>query len=303
MAAPTTNVSTVAGHVRRVFSQRAQAAALSVALVVTSALPVGVAVAQEADQEREGIAAPEPTTPPDSTADPDFDPGGDTALPFDLGAPAGGGDDDSGDGAPVDIEPVTDPEALAVPLDHPAAMAPDALDGADEPVAPAEPSPPTPLPAPAPSPAPPPTPPPPAATIPPTSADRQAAGDRRQAARDKRSAARKRQRERARQRPATKVTIPAPPAIAPQPAAPAPVATTTAEPVQAATTKPRARKGDDIYTVQPGDHLSMIASDLLGPGATDAEIVTEWHRLYRLNRDGIGDDPNLLIAGTVLRLR
>ena len=108
MAAPTTHVSTVASQVRRVFSQRVQAAALSVALVVTSALPVGVAVAQEADQEREGVAAPEPTTPPDSTTDPDFDPGGDTALPFDLGAPAGGGDDDSGDGAPVDVEPVTD---------------------------------------------------------------------------------------------------------------------------------------------------------------------------------------------------
>nr|MDP9133218.1 hypothetical protein [Actinomycetota bacterium] len=163
MAAPTTNVSTVAGHVRRVFSQRVQAAALSVALVVTSALPVGVAVAQEADQEREGIAAPEPTTPPDSTADPDFDPGGDTTLPFDLGAPAGGGDDDSGDGAPVDAEPVTDPDALAVPLDDPAAMAPDALDdgGTDTPAPPAEPAPPTPLPAPAP------VPPPPAATAPP----------------------------------------------------------------------------------------------------------------------------------------
>ena len=127
MAAPTTHVSTVASQVRRVFSQRVQAAALSVALVVTSALPVGVAVAQEADQEREGVAAPEPTTPPDSTTDPDFDPGGDTALPFDLGAPAGGGDDDSGDGAPVDVEPVTDPEALAVPLDDPAAYMPFAL--------------------------------------------------------------------------------------------------------------------------------------------------------------------------------
>lgn len=299
MAAPTTNISTFAGHARRVFSQRAQATLLSVALVLGSTLPAGVAVAQEADQEREGVAVPEPTTPPDSTADPDFDPGGDTALPFDLGAPADGGDDDSGDGAPVDVEPVTDPDALAVPLDDPAAMAPDALDGTDEPAAPVEPAPPTPLPAPAPAP----TPSPPAAMTPQTNGDQQAAGDRRQAARDKRSAARKRQRDRARQRPAIRVTIPAPPAVAPPPAAPAPVTTTTAEPVEAATPKPRARAGEDTYTVQPGDHLWEIASDLLGPGATDAEIVAESNRVYGLNPDVIGGDPDLLIPGTVLRLR
>jgi hypothetical protein len=212
----------------------------------------------------------------------------------------GGGDDDSGDGASVDVEPVTDPDALAVPLDDPAAMAPDALDGADEPVAPVEPAPPTPLPAPAPAPAPPPAPPPPAATTPQTNGDQQAAGDRRQAARAKRGAARERQRDRARQRPAIRVTIPAPPAVAPPPAAPAPA--TTAEPVQAATTKPRARAGDRAYTVQPDDHLWKIASDLLDQGATNAEIVAESNRLYRLNRDRIGDDPNVLIAGTVLAL-
>lgn len=301
MAAPTTHVSTVASQVRRVFSQRVQAAALSVALVVTSALPVGVAVAQEADQEREGVAAPEPTTPPDSTTDPDFDPGGDTALPFDLGAPAGGGDDDSGDGAPVDVEPVTDPEALAVPLDDPAAMAPDALDGGtDAPAPPAEPVPPTPLPAPAPV-APAPAPPPPAATAPPqANADQQTAGGKRDAARAKRAAARKRQRDRARQRPAVQVTIPAP---APTP--PAPVPTTAAEPVQAATSPApdRPRPGRSTYTVQRDDSLWKIASALLGSGATDAEIVAESNRLYGLNRDVIGGDPNMLIAGTVLRLR
>jgi nucleoid-associated protein YgaU len=55
--------------------------------------------------------------------------------------------------------------------------------------------------------------------------------------------------------------------------------------------------------VQRGESLWTIASDLLGASAADAEIAAESSRLYRLNRDRIGDDPNLLIAGTVLRLR
>jgi hypothetical protein len=42
---------------------------------------------------------------------------------------------------------------------------------------------------------------------------------------------------------------------------------------------------------------------VLGAGATDAEIAAESNRIYGLNRDRIGDDPNILIAGTVLRLR
>lgn len=54
--------------------------------------------------------------------------------------------------------------------------------------------------------------------------------------------------------------------------------------------------------MQSGESLWTIASDLLGAGATDAQIAAETNRLYRLNRDRIGDDPNVLIAGTVLRL-
>ncbi len=295
MAAPTTNVSTVASHVRRVFSQRVPAAALSVALVVT---PVGVAVAQEADQGREGVAAPEPTTPPDSTADPDFDPGGDTTLPFDLGAPAGGGDDDSGDGAPIDVEPVTDPDALAVSLDDPAALAPNALDGGtDTPAPPAEPVPPTPLSAPVVAPSPTTT------TAPQSNADQQT-GDRRAAARAERRSARKRQRDRARQRSSVRMPVPAPEASVPAPVALAPVATTAAEPVQAASpSRDRVRPGRSTYTVQPDDSLWKIASALVGAGATNAEIVAASNRIYQLNRDRVGADPDVLAVGTVLRLR
>jgi hypothetical protein len=278
--------------------QRTQALVLSAALAVSGILP-GAAAAQESDQDREGTAAPEPQTPPDSTANPDFDPGPKTDLPFSLDLRGGGGDDDLGDGAPVDVEPVTDPDALAVPLDDPTAMAPDVLGDTDEPVPPAEPAPPVPLPAPAPVPATP----PPAATTPPVDADRQATGDRRHAARAKRDTARKRDRDRGRQRPAVRVTIPAP-AVTPAPT-PAPVATATAEPAQTATTEPsrRARSGQRTHTVQPGESLWTIASDLLGPDATDADVGAEVDRLYQLNRDRIGPDPDLLIAGTVLRSR
>jgi LysM domain len=293
MAAPTTNVSTVAGHARRIFSQRAQAALLSVALLLGSTLPAGVAVAQEADQEREGVATPEPTTPPDSTADPDFDPGGDTALPFDLGIAAGGGDDDSGDGAPVDVEPVTDPDALAVPLEDPAAIAPAALDdGTDAPAPPAEPVSPPPPAAPVSAP-------PGATTAPQLTADQQT-GDKRPAARAERRNARERQRDRARQRSSVRVTVPAP--VTP---VPAPVATTAAEPVHVAAVPSRegVRPGRSTYTVQPDDSLWKIASALVGAGATNGEIVAESNRIYRLNRDRIGADPDVLAVGTVLRLR
>src|SRR5680860_265210 len=64
-----------------------------------------------------------------------------------------------------------------------------------------------------------------------------------------------------------------------------------------------ARPGKRTHTVQLGESLWMIASDLLGPDATDAEIATQVGRIYERNGDRIGSDPNVLIAGTVLRLR
>jgi hypothetical protein len=62
--------------------------------------------------------------------------------------------------------------------------------------------------------------------------------------------------------------------------------------------------GKDTYVVQPGDCLWQIAADLLGPGADTQAIEDEVGRLWRLNEDRIGTgDPNLIYAGTELRLR
>jgi hypothetical protein len=299
MAVPTTNPSTVASHARRIFSQRAQATMLSLALAVSATLPAGTAVAQEGDQEREGVAAPEQTAPPDSTTDPDFDPGGDNELPFDVGAPdSSSEEEDSGDGAPIDTEPATDPEALTVPLDDPAATVPDALDGTDAPTPPAEPAPLAPLPAPAPVQL-------PAATVPQqTNPDRRDTGDGRDSAPAKRGAADERKRNQAGQRPAIQVTLPAPAEAPPGPAVPTPVAA-TATPVQSPSPPSRERVGPGraTYTVQPGDSLWSIASRTLDSTATNAEIVAESNRIYQLNRGRIGPDPDLLAVGTVLRLR
>jgi hypothetical protein len=54
--------------------------------------------------------------------------------------------------------------------------------------------------------------------------------------------------------------------------------------------------------VVPGDSLWSLAAAALGPGATDAAITAEWHRIHHLNRDVVGDDPDLIHPGQRLVL-
>jgi hypothetical protein len=60
-------------------------------------------------------------------------------------------------------------------------------------------------------------------------------------------------------------------------------------------------KGDSTrIVVSPGDSLWSISSELLGPNATLAQIDRKVERIYALNRDRIGGDPNLILPGQVL---
>jgi nucleoid-associated protein YgaU len=57
---------------------------------------------------------------------------------------------------------------------------------------------------------------------------------------------------------------------------------------------------DDGVVVHRGDSLWRIAARSLGPGASDAEVATEWPRWWRANRSAVGPDPDLLRPGTRL---
>jgi LysM domain-containing protein len=99
-----------------VVSRRTQALLAGGVLAFSASAPA-VGVAQERDRQFEGVAAPEGPGAPELD-DPTFDPGGDTALPFDSApAPAAPSEgDDSGDGAPLDVEPMVDLDARLAPL-------------------------------------------------------------------------------------------------------------------------------------------------------------------------------------------
>ena len=56
------------------------------------------------------------------------------------------------------------------------------------------------------------------------------------------------------------------------------------------------------WPVQRGDSLWSIAEALLPTAAGPAELDAAWRRIYRANRSVIGDDPDLLVPGTTLRL-
>jgi hypothetical protein len=58
----------------------------------------------------------------------------------------------------------------------------------------------------------------------------------------------------------------------------------------------------DIVVVRPGDSLWSISSERLGPDASARQIDREVERIYALNQDQIGPDPNLIFADQELSL-
>jgi len=165
-----------------VISRRTQAVLAAGALALSAVAP-STSVAQEQDTQQEGAAAPEhpggatdglgpggpdagPQVDPSGEAESDgLDPGAETALPFEVGAPpvapppSGGDDDEVADSLPLEAEPTEDPDAHLFSLSELDPNAP--LAGEDAPTPPAEAlpaptplSPPTLLPFPAPLPLP-----------------------------------------------------------------------------------------------------------------------------------------------------
>ena len=57
----------------------------------------------------------------------------------------------------------------------------------------------------------------------------------------------------------------------------------------------------DEVVVAPGDTLWEIAARSLGPRASTAAIARAWPAWFAANRSAIGDDPDLIVPGTVLR--
>jgi nucleoid-associated protein YgaU len=55
-------------------------------------------------------------------------------------------------------------------------------------------------------------------------------------------------------------------------------------------------------TVRAGDSLWSLSAAQLGPFASDVDIATAWPRLYQANRQVIGENPDVLLPGQVLRL-
>jgi hypothetical protein len=304
-----------------VFSRRLRVV-LATGVLALSTAATGTSVATEPDNQQEGVVVPEMGPPPsgdtsgDTTVDDTpngpiddlgQDSGGETALPLEVDpVPAppqqhlgdnATTDDGSADSAPLETEPLEDPDAELL-LTSPDTGAPNPE---DSPVPPAEPLPPT---------DPPPTPvPPPADGAPDTPEASPPAAERdeqtRRAARrhhNRRSIAKHHKRNGHRHRkhgattgaplPPTPVEVPAQPVA--QPAEPAPTADAPS----------RAGGSGRFRVVRRGESLWSIAADLLGPAASAAAIASEVHRLWNLNAKRIGTgDPNVLRVGVTLRLR
>src|SRR5215204_4460815 len=51
------------------------------------------------------------------------------------------------------------------------------------------------------------------------------------------------------------------------------------------------------FVVEPGDSLWSISEEHIGPGATPEQIAYEVERIFELNRERIGENPNLIFPG------
>src|SRR5215213_6627152 len=51
------------------------------------------------------------------------------------------------------------------------------------------------------------------------------------------------------------------------------------------------------FVVEPGDSLWSISEEHIGPGATPEQVAYEVERIFELNRDQIGENPNLIFPG------
>jgi nucleoid-associated protein YgaU len=251
-----------------------------------------------------------PEQPPGGELDdPGFDPGGETQLPYETApvpTPLGGDEEDSGDGAPLDVEPGVDLEGRLAPLAEPDTLATDAPVPPAEPVVPGDAVPPS---APDPSLG--------AGTTPPLAEqpapDEQPEQDQ-GSTRDRKTA--DHHKARGPGKPGEERSgggAPPQPAVTGEAlevaAAPAPPVP-PAEPVAVAQTSPSAPETPEgslrharSYVVEPGDSLWSIAKRLLGPEASPARIAREVNRLWSLNHARIATgDPDLLMVGTRLRL-
>ena len=284
-------------------SRRTQALFAAGVLALSSA-PSAAALAQEPDQEQEGSAAPDQATVADPAGDPDFDPGGEsTDLPFDAGPTPDAPEPDDDEMGALEQEPTTNEDAPIVDAgDETSAVAPDeqqapSTTGTVPPPPPAAAQTPDPTPAPE----------EPAATPAPSNPEADSPAQRR-AVDDRDQRSRRSDVDQASQADA------AAPAPAPTPvvAASDPGDARTVYVAQGPSTsssgsnaaRERARPGDRVHVVAPGESLWSIASDVLGDRASVATIAREVNRLWELNSERVGTgDRDLLLVGTRLALR
>jgi hypothetical protein len=285
----------------------------------------GAAIAQEPDRRVEGVAAPEEPGGGEA-GNPGFDPGGETALPFET-APAppvsgvNGADGEDEDLTPLEVEPDEDPDAHLVPPSEPDALAIEESD----PVPPAEVVGPGELAVP--------TEPNLAPGVPtspveepstdqihgleqePDRPDSRTDGPQSKAPRDRSGPDRRgpaKQTGDAGMEQTGDAGMEQTGNVAPLPtegAGAVPSGGAAAEPVaqtnaSATADSPASLRDSRFHVVAPGDSLWSIAKRSLGRDASIARIAREVDRLWSLNRDRIATgDPDLLMVGTRLILR